>query len=172
VYDCPVRQLTRTPPLRSAAQGSEPNLVDTTEKFYTRHFDANIKGPIFLIKAVEPHIAKGGRIVFISSAGARLGVAGQTVYAATKAANEAPARVWAKELGQSHGITVNRVNPGPIATGKCRQHMSSVRLCFKTDSANKMGQINGFTAMNSSSKICSSPGWRRGRHCAFGGIPL
>ena len=55
--------------------------------------------------------------MFISSAGARLGVAGQTVYAATKAANEALVRVWAKELGQSHGITVNCVNPGPIATG-------------------------------------------------------
>lgn len=101
----------------SAAQGNEANLVDTTEDFYTRHFDANVKGPIFLTKAVEPYLPKGGRIVFISSAGARLGVAGQTVYAATKAANEALARVWAKELGQSHGITVNCVNPGPIATG-------------------------------------------------------
>ncbi len=46
-----------------------------------------------------------------------MGVAGQTVYAATKAANESFARVWAKELGQSHGVTVNCVNPGPIATG-------------------------------------------------------
>lgn len=103
--------------LCSAAQGNEANLVDTTEDFYTRHFDANVKGPIFLTKAVEPYLPKGGRIVFISSAGARLGVAGQTVYAATKAADEALVRVWAKELGQSHGITVNCVNPGPIATG-------------------------------------------------------
>ena len=82
-----------------------------------QHFDVNVKGPIFLTKAVEPYLPKGGRIVFISSAGARLGVAGQTVYAATKAADEALVRVWAKELGQSHGITVNCVNPGPIATG-------------------------------------------------------
>lgn len=102
----------------SAAQGNEANLVDTTEDFYTRHFDANVKGPIFLTKAVEPHLPEGGRIVFISSAGARLGVAGQTVYAATKAADEALVRVWAKELGQSHGITVNCVNPGPVATGE------------------------------------------------------
>lgn len=102
----------------SAARGLEANLVDTTEDFYHSHFEANVKGPIFLTKAVEPHLPKGGRIVFISSAGARLGVAGQTVYAATKAANEALVRVWAKELGQSHGITVNCVNPGPVATGK------------------------------------------------------
>lgn len=65
-----------------------------------------------------PHIARGGRIVLVSSAAARLGVAGQTVYAATKAADESLARVWAKELGQSHDITVNCVNPGPVATGE------------------------------------------------------
>lgn len=92
--------------------------MDTTPEFYQTHFDCNVRGPIFLTKAAEPHLPKGGRIVFISSAGARLGVGGQTVYAATKAADEALVRVWAKELGQSHGITVNCVNPGPIATGK------------------------------------------------------
>ncbi|KAH7047634.1 hypothetical protein B0J12DRAFT_667656 [Macrophomina phaseolina] len=96
--------------IHSAAQGKEANLVDTTEDFYNTRFDTNVKGPIFLTKAVEPHLPRGGRIIFISSAGARLGVAGQTVYAATKAANEALVRVWAKELGQSHGITVNAVN--------------------------------------------------------------
>lgn len=92
--------------------------MDTTPEFYQTHFDCNVRGPIFLTKAAEPHLPNGGRIVFISSAGARLGVAGQTVYAATKAADEALVRVWAKELGQSHGITVNCVNPGPIATGE------------------------------------------------------
>lgn len=91
--------------------------MDTTPEFYDQHFNCNVRGPIFLTKAVVPHIASGGRIVFISSAGARLGVGGQTVYAATKAADEALVRVWAKELGQSHNITVNCVNPGPIATG-------------------------------------------------------
>lgn len=122
-----VQQLTPLP--CSAAQGNEANLVDTTEEFYTRHFDANVKGPIFLTKAAEPHLPKGGRIVFISSAGARLGVAGQTVYAATKAADEALVRVWAKELGQSHGITVNCVNPGPIATGKIGATQRLAELC-------------------------------------------
>lgn len=58
----------------------------------------------------------GGRIIIISSVSARMGVPQQTVYAATKAANEAMARVWATELGQSKGITVNCVNPGPVAT--------------------------------------------------------
>lgn len=60
-----------------------------------------------------PH---GGRIIIISSVSARMGVPQQTIYAATKAANEAMARVWSTELGQSRGVTVNTVNPGPVAT--------------------------------------------------------
>lgn len=96
----------------------EANLVDTSLDLYTTHFDCNVRGPIFLTKAALPYLPRGGRIVFISSAAARLGVAGHTVYGPTKAANEALVRVWAKELGHSHGITVNCVNPGPVATGK------------------------------------------------------
>lgn len=128
IVDCGLTSLC------SAAQGNEANLVDTTEDFYTRHFDANVKGPIFLTKAVEPYLPKGGRIVFISSAGARLGVAGQTVYAATKAADEALVRVWAKELGQSHGITVNCVNPGPIATGMQLPRLQRRSLSWRSHS--------------------------------------
>ncbi|KAK2601152.1 hypothetical protein N8I77_010622 [Diaporthe amygdali] len=102
--------------VHNAALGLEANLVDVTEEFYLNHFNTNVKAAIFLTKEVLPHIPRGGRIVFVSSAAARLGVAGQTVYAATKAADEALVRVWAKELGQSHGLTVNAVNPGPVAT--------------------------------------------------------
>lgn len=103
-----------TPHSHSAAQVNEANLVDTTEDFHLRHFGTTVKGCIFLAKAAEPYLSRGGRIVFISSAGARLGVAGQAVYTATKAADEALVRVWTKELGQSHGLTVNCVNPGQV----------------------------------------------------------
>ena len=57
-----------------------------------------------------------GRIVLVSSR-AVLGLAGRTVYSATKAGMLGMARTWALELGM-HGITVNVVAPGPIqATG-------------------------------------------------------
>ncbi|CAM1508630.1 Fc.00g054780.m01.CDS01 [Cosmosporella sp. VM-42] len=45
----------------STAQGNEPNLADTIENFYTRHFDANVKGPIFLTKAVDAWICTFGQ---------------------------------------------------------------------------------------------------------------
>ncbi|PIG88569.1 gluconate 5-dehydrogenase [Aspergillus arachidicola] len=133
--------------IHNAAQGLEANLMDTTPEFYATHFDCNVRGPIFLTKAVVPHIARGGRIVFISSAGARLGVAGQTVYAATKAANEALVRVWAKELGQSHGITVNCVNPGPVATDQWfqsdEQFLKDMQpLIESTPAAARVGEVD------------------------------
>lgn len=121
--------MTQRSLLRSAALGHDANLDEVTEDLYQTHFDTNVKGPIFLTKAVVPHIAKGGRIVLVSSAAARLGVAGQTVYAATKAAGESLARVWAKELGQSHGITVNCVNPGPVATGESSHNICTYIQC-------------------------------------------
>ena len=98
----------------------EANLVGVTEELCATHFDTNVKGLIVLTNAAEPHLLRGGRVVFVSLTAACLGVPGQTVYAATKGANEALIRVWAKELGQSHDITVNCVKPGPVATGKAR----------------------------------------------------
>ncbi|SPO06755.1 related to 3-oxoacyl-[acyl-carrier-protein] reductase [Cephalotrichum gorgonifer] len=117
--------------IHNAALGVDANLVEVTEELFATHFDTNVKGPIFLTKAAEPHLPQGGRVVFVSSAAARLGVAGQTVYAATKAANEALARVWAVELGQSHGITVNCVNPGPVATDQWNESDEQFRNDMK-----------------------------------------
>ncbi|KAI9146856.1 L-xylo-3-hexulose reductase [Paramyrothecium foliicola] len=114
--------------IHNAALGVDADLHEVTEAIYQSHFDTNVKGPIFLTKAVVPHMGQGGRIVFVSSAAARLGVAGQTVYGATKAADESLARVWAKELGQSHGITVNCVNPGPVSTDQWQESDDKFRL--------------------------------------------
>lgn len=55
-----------------------------------------------------------GRIVNISSRSA-LGRAGMGLYAATKAAVNGLTRSWALELAE-HGVTVNAVGPGVIAT--------------------------------------------------------
>ena len=41
---------------------------------------------------------------------------GTAVYAASKVALEAFTRVMAAEFGPKYGVTVNAVNPGPVAT--------------------------------------------------------
>jgi 3-oxoacyl-[acyl-carrier protein] reductase len=59
--------------------------------------------------------AKHGRIIFLSSVVGDMGNAGQTAYAASKAALQGAAKSIAKEYA-SRGITVNCVAPGFIDT--------------------------------------------------------
>ncbi|KAE8370324.1 hypothetical protein BDV27DRAFT_140515 [Aspergillus caelatus] len=102
--------------VHNAGNGDDCYLKDISEQFFETLVNVNLKAPVFLTQVAVPYMPRGGRIVLITSAAARMGVAETTVYAANKAGLEAFARVWATELGQSHGITVNCVSPGPIAT--------------------------------------------------------
>ena len=74
----------------------------------------NLTAPIFLTQLTLPHIARGGRIILVSSVSASMGMPQQTVYAGTKAALEGIVKVWATELGK-YGIMVNCISPGPVA---------------------------------------------------------
>nr|POE91787.1 dehydrogenase oxi1 [Quercus suber] len=76
-------------------------------------FQTNVRAPLFMLQAVLPHLRKPGRIINVSSVGARQGYPGTGVYSASKAALEGFTRNWAVELGQD-GTTVNAVNPGPV----------------------------------------------------------
>ncbi len=62
---------------------------------------------------------RSGRIVNFSSVAVPLGLEGEAVYAASKAAVESFTRVLARELGP-FGITVNAVGPGPTETDLTR----------------------------------------------------
>lgn len=66
-----------------------------------------------MVQAVLPHLRRPGRIINISSVGARAGYPSVGVYSASKAALEGFTRNWAAELG-GDGTTVNAVNPGPV----------------------------------------------------------
>jgi 3-oxoacyl-[acyl-carrier protein] reductase len=59
--------------------------------------------------------AGGGSIVNFSTIAVALGLQGESAYAASKAGVETFSRTLARELA-GHGITVNCVAPGPIAT--------------------------------------------------------
>lgn len=76
----------------------------------------NVRSAFILTKAFVPGMraAKFGRIVSISSR-AVLGKTERTVYATTKAGLIGMARVLCLELAP-HGITVNVIAPGPVAS--------------------------------------------------------
>lgn len=77
----------------------------------------NVAGTISTVQAAARAMLRrrSGSIVVLASIVGERGSAGQTVYAATKAAVASIARSSAKELGR-HGIRVNAVAPGLIDT--------------------------------------------------------
>ena len=89
-------------------------------------FDAvinvNLKGVFNTTQAVVPHmIARAyGRILNASSVVGLYGNFGQTNYVASKAGVIGMTKVWARELGK-HGITVNAIAPGFVATDMVEQ---------------------------------------------------
>ncbi|KAI5891135.1 NAD(P)-binding protein [Schizophyllum commune H4-8] len=88
-------------------------LVEVTVAEYARVLDVNVRGAMLMAQAVIPYLRAPGRIVNISSVGARRGLSGYTVYCASKGAVEAFTRALAVELGHA-GHTVNAVAPGPV----------------------------------------------------------
>lgn len=76
----------------------------------------NVRSALICTQALLPGMkANGmGRIVMNASR-VVLGKEARTIYSATKGALQSMARTWALELAE-HGITVNCVAPGPIAT--------------------------------------------------------
>ncbi len=85
-------------------------LIDTT-------LSTNVAGTLHTVQAAARAMMrkKSGAIVVLASIVGEHGSAGQTVYAASKAAVANIARSAAKELGRS-GIRVNAVAPGVIDT--------------------------------------------------------
>lgn len=82
-----------------------------------RLFATNVRGSIMCAKAASRSMmrSKAGRIIFLSSVTAEMGNAGQTGYAATKAAIIGAAKSIAREYA-SRSITVNVISPGYIDT--------------------------------------------------------
>ena len=84
--------------------------------------DTNVLGSLLCARAAVPRMStrqggSGGAMVFVSSAAATLGGAGEyVVYAASKGAVESLSIGLSRELADD-GIRSNVVSPGPIATG-------------------------------------------------------
>ncbi|WP_250029032.1 SDR family NAD(P)-dependent oxidoreductase [Paractinoplanes maris] len=89
----------------------------TDDATIQRLFAVNAAGAVYTLRGAARLLARGTNpaVVLVSSITASRGIAGQAVYAASKAAVAALARSAAKELGPQ-GIRVNAIEPGFIAT--------------------------------------------------------
>ncbi len=94
------------------------NLPEITEDYWDQIMALNVKSVFLCSQAIWKHMAdrKSGVIVNVSSiAGRNGGGPGASVYAAAKGAMITYTKGLAKELAP-HGIRVNGINPGVIAT--------------------------------------------------------
>ena len=98
-------------------------IESVTHAEFDRTLGVNLRAPFFLIQQSLGRLRDGGRIINISSMGARAAFPSMAAYAPAKAGIEALTRLLAVQLGP-RGITVNAVSPGLTDTS-----MNRVKLC-------------------------------------------
>jgi NAD(P)-dependent dehydrogenase (short-subunit alcohol dehydrogenase family) len=90
-------------------------LLDTTDEYWDKLVNTNLKGVFLVTRACLPHLARGSSIVNVSSISGIRGSALQSVYCTTKFGLIGMSKSLALELGPQ-GIRVNCVAPGYIDT--------------------------------------------------------
>ena len=103
--------------VNNAGSNKPQTLVDTTEEAWDEILELNLSSCYLLSHLLVPGMIerKWGRIIHTSSIMAMASNPGRGIYSGTKAALIGMARAHALELGP-HGVTVNCLAPGPVAT--------------------------------------------------------
>ncbi|HEY3471894.1 MAG TPA: SDR family oxidoreductase [Amycolatopsis sp.] len=101
----------------SAGMGEPAVLGEITEEQFDRAFSLNARGTLFTVQKALP-LLNDGASVFMTGSNASLGAfPGWSLYAGSKAVQQAWARVWLNEL-KDRKIRVNVLTPGQVATAK------------------------------------------------------
>ena len=97
------------------------SFLDTDEQQWRTTVAVNLVGPMLAVQLCLPAMVRAGdgSIVAITSEAARVGDAGNAVYAAAKAGLTAFLRTIVREHGRD-GVRANAVAPGPIDTSLLR----------------------------------------------------
>jgi 3-oxoacyl-[acyl-carrier protein] reductase len=101
----------------NAGSNKPQTLLETTEEAWDSLLELNLTSCMLLSRQIVPSMIKHrwGRIIYTSSIMGLASNPARGAYSATKAALIGMARAQALELGP-HGITVNCLAPGPVAT--------------------------------------------------------
>lgn len=89
--------------------------AQVTEQFFDSQFNTNVRGLYFTVAKALPLLRKGSSVILNASVVSGKGMAGASVYAATKAAVRSFARSWTAEIPVDQA-RFNVLSPGPIET--------------------------------------------------------
>lgn len=112
------------------------NSVDAMEEaMFDEIMNINFKGAYFTLQQLLPLVNDGGSIIFNTSINAHIGMAGASVYAASKAALLSLIKNLSAEL-LPRRIRVNAVSPGPVVTPL----HSTAKLGINDEQLQQMGE--------------------------------
>jgi NAD(P)-dependent dehydrogenase (short-subunit alcohol dehydrogenase family) len=101
----------------SAGMGEQAKLGEITEAQFDAAFSLNARGTLFTVQKALPLLNDGASVFMTGSNASLRGFPGWSVYAGSKAVQQAWARVWLNEL-KDRRIRVNVLTPGQVATAK------------------------------------------------------
>ncbi len=104
----------------NAGTGEAVPLGAITEEHFDAAFDLNARGTLFTVQKALPLFNDGGSIFMTGSNTSQKNYPGWSVYAASKAVQQAYARVWLAEL-RDRRIRVNVLTPGSVITPKMEE---------------------------------------------------
>lgn len=99
----------------NAGVGKFNSVEAMEEAVFDEIMNVNFKGAYFTLQQLLPLVNNGGSIIFNTSINAHIGMAGASVYAASKAALLSLIKNLSAEL-LPRRIRVNAISPGPVAT--------------------------------------------------------
>lgn len=146
-------------------------IEEVSEEEFDNIFASNVKGLFFACQQAAKKMAKGGKIVNISSQVTRLMLPTYGPYAATKGAVDQITRVLAKELGPRQ-IAVNAISPGPVDTelfrkGKSEEQIKDLAAMAAFGRIGTPRDVAGAVAL----LVSEEAGWITGQNlCANGGF--
>jgi 3-oxoacyl-[acyl-carrier protein] reductase len=136
-------------------------IVRMGEEAWTEVIDTNLSGGYRVARRAVAKMLRAhrGRVIFVSSVGAFVGLPGQANYAASKAGLVGMARALAREVA-SRSITVNVVAPGLVATDMIEalgaeriDQMTALVPLGRTATAEEVAGAVGFLASSGASYI-------------------
>ena len=142
--------------------------TESTPEFFDAQFSTNVRGLFFTVQKALPLLSPGSAVVLNASVAAVKGIAGSSVYSATKAAVRSFARSWTAEIPVT-SVRFNVLSPGPIETpifektgmspkevGEFTTNMAATVPIKRLGRAEEMANVALFLASEDSSYIAGA----------------